>query len=60
LEGLENINEIWCVESRDTAGRKGRGGEGEKENHSCEDFSSPFYTDTSNRSEFFSLYYWVL
>lgn len=48
-----------CVEPRDKAGRKGRGG-GEQEEYFHDDFPSPFHSNTSNQTEFFSLYYWML
>lgn len=57
LKGLENINYLWCMEPREKAVRKGRGGEEEKEKCAREDFSCAFYTNTLNHTEFFSLYY---
>lgn len=40
------------MEPRDKAGRKGRGGEGEKEKHSPEDVSSSFYTTLQTAQDF--------
>lgn len=56
-EGAGSRRRVWkiliqCVEPRDKSGRKGRGGEGEKEKHSPEDVSSSFYTTLQTAQDF--------